>query len=485
METCFIRHDAGLRRCLGVLIVCAATVACGMKGPPLPPLLRVPASPDGVSVVRYDREVYISYTVPRTNVEGTGAATIDRIEVWAITLEEALGSREAQSEALRNVATLVAREHVRIPPPLPEPDKPPPPPMPLEPGLDQGGVAVAREVLDQDALPAVPLPVVLTAAAAQAQTTPGQTAPTGPTSPSGQTTPSGQSPPPGATAPTGPTAPTGSPTMPVFDENVPMAAPTFVADDSKLPKRYYFVVGVTRGGRYGRTSGPIAIPLGPVTGATSAPTVTYDEKTTTIKWTPSPDAHVNPEAAGDLLPSRPLLPVAPPTTYEVFAVSRTPPTADAAPIAPAPLNPEPLTATELVVPAVRFGVERCFAVRPVDTVAGVAVRGPLSAPSCDTPRDTFPPAAPQQLAAIAGAANISLIWEPNAEPDLAGYIVLRGDVSSERLTPLTPSPIKETTFRDTNVQPGMRYVYAIVAVDNASPQNVSGQSARVEETARQ
>lgn len=450
--------------------MCAAAVACGMKGPPLPPLQRIPAAPGQVSAVRYDREVYINYVVPNTNVEGTGAATIDRIEVYAITLEESLGTRETQTEAVRKAATLVAREHVRIPPPPPEPDEPPPPPLPLEPGLDQGAAAVARDVLDEPALTPVPMPVVLTPSVSTAapSTTPPTTSAT-----TSSTTPA-------------PTATPESPVAtPVIDETVPAAAPTFVADDSAAPKRYYFVVGVTRGGTYGRTSPPIAVPLAPVTGTTSAPAIAYDEQTTTIKWTPAANARVVPQAVGDLLPSRPILPAAPPTKYDVFAVSRTPAAADAAPATPAALNPEPLATTELVVPGVRFGVERCFAVRPVDTVAGVAVRGPLSPPACDTPRDTFPPAAPQQLAAIAGAGNISLIWEPNAEPDLVGYIVLRGEASSDRLTPLTPSPIKETTFRDANVQPGTRYVYAIVAVDTASPQNVSAQSARVEETARQ
>ncbi|MCC7241646.1 MAG: hypothetical protein IT180_06950, partial [Acidobacteria bacterium] len=45
-------------------------------------------------------------------------------------------------------------------------------------------------------------------------------------------------------------------------------------------------------------------------------------------------------------------------------------------------------------------------------------------------------------------------------------------------------PIRETTYRDLSVTPGVRYTYAVVAVDNASPQNVSGQSNRVEETSR-
>ena len=41
-----------------------------------------------------------------------------------------------------------------------------------------------------------------------------------------------------------------------------------------------------------------------------------------------------------------------------------------------------------------------------------------------------------------------------------------------------------TSYRDESVQPGTRYVYAVVAVDRAVPQNVSPQSNRVEETAQ-
>lgn len=455
---------------LGLLIVCVAAAACGMKGPPLPPLQRVPAAPGAVAALRYDEDVFVSFLVPATNVEGVGAATIDKVEVYAITLDQVLGAREAQTEAVRRAATLIKTEHVRIPPPPPDPDKPAPPPTPLEPGLDQGGPAVAHERLDEAARNAVPMPVDLTTVrSTDAPPATGSSGATGSTGPSGPT------------GTTGSSGPAGS-VVPVTDETVPAPAPTFLAEDAAAPKRYYIVVGVTRGGQYGRAAIATAVPLSPTTSATSAPVITYDERSTTIRWTPAGDARVPEPPAGDLLPSRPLMPIAPPTRYDVFAVTRDAPATDATPVA---VNGEPVAATELVVPDVRFGVERCFVVRPVDTVSGVAVRGPVSTPACDTPRDTFAPAAPQQLAAIAGAGNISLIWEPNTEPDLAGYIVLRGDASGDRLTPLTPSPIRETTFRDTNVQPGTRYVYAIVAVDTAKPQNVSAQSARVEETARQ
>lgn len=441
------RALAGARRSLAGLVLlgaCAAAAACGAKGPPLPPLQKVPAAAGSVAAARFDRDVYISFVVPAANIEGPGVASLDRVEVYGITLARPLAAADAQTEAVRHAATLISRQHVRVPPPPTDPDKPLPRPLPVEPGLDQGGPGLAREPLTDDLRTAVQVSALAG--------------------------------PPSATA-----------AAPAAGEPIVAPAPSWGADDAAAPKRYYFVVGVTRTGRYGRASDPVAVPLSRVSSAPGAPTVAYDERGMKIDWTPAPDAHVPAAPATDVLPSRSLAPPAPPTRYDVFAVPReaAAPAPDAAPAAPAPLNDKPLEGTELLVPGIRFGAEQCFAVRPVDTIGTAIVRGPLSPITCETPRDTFPPAAPKSLAAVAGAGSISLIWEPNTESDLAGYVVLRGEAGAQTLTPITPTPIRETTYRDTTVRPGTRYVYAVVAVDDASPQNVSAQSARVEETARQ
>ena len=76
---------------------------------------------------------------------------------------------------------------------------------------------------------------------------------------------------------------------------------------------------------------------------------------------------------------------------------------------------------------------------------------------------------PYRLVAVADEGGISLIWEPNGEPDLAGYLVLRGEPSDATLQPLTPTPVTEARFRDTHVTAGKRYVYAVVAVDSRLP----------------
>jgi fibronectin type 3 domain-containing protein len=95
--------------------------------------------------------------------------------------------------------------------------------------------------------------------------------------------------------------------------------------------------------------------------------------------------------------------------------------------------------------------------------------------------DTFPPAPPKGLSAVSTAGAINLIWEANAEADLAGYHVLRAQLPDTRLIRVTSTPIQDASFLD-NVQPGARFVYAVTAVDKAG--NISEPSNRVEETAR-
>ena len=101
-----------------------------------------------------------------------------------------------------------------------------------------------------------------------------------------------------------------------------------------------------------------------------------------------------------------------------------------------------------------------------------------------TATDTFPPAAPKGLSVVAAPGTMSLSWDRNTELDLGGYLVLRGEAAGETLQPLTPAPVAGTSFEDKTVTAGVRYAYAIVAVDQAVPPNRSPQSARVEETAR-
>lgn len=151
-----------------------------------------------------------------------------------------------------------------------------------------------------------------------------------------------------------------------------------------------------------------------------------------------------------------------------------------------------------VVSTARMGETYTFVanrVRPV-TVAGhlLELRSEPTPPVTLTMQDTFPPRRPTGLATIPsvtreesktqdkpdgrfGRAFIDLSWEPNTEPDLAGYVVYRqlarpnGDPQGlpARLTPL---PISTLAYRDMAVKPAQSYIYSVTAVDasgNESP----------------
>jgi hypothetical protein len=152
--------------------------------------------------------------------------------------------------------------------------------------------------------------------------------------------------------------------------------------------------------------------------------------------------------------------------------------------APTPLNPSPLAETTFSKSGADAGKEQCFIVRSVATIGTIAIESDPSEPICVTPRDTFPPDAPKGLAAVSGAGVINLIWDANTDADLGGYLVLRGEAPGDTLQPLTPQPIRETRYADRSVKPGVAYVYAVVAVDRASPPNQSAPSNKVQETAR-
>jgi hypothetical protein len=111
-------------------------------------------------------------------------------------------------------------------------------------------------------------------------------------------------------------------------------------------------------------------------------------------------------------------------------------------------------------------------------------------------RDVYPPAAPTGLAVVpisaalnGGAPEADLSWSANTEPDVTQYYVYRREIGgqaaansvSRQIAPVNPSEsIVAPAFRDVHVQPGQRYGYFVVAVDNAG--NKSKPSTEVEVT---
>jgi hypothetical protein len=414
-----------------------------------------------VTPQRVGDDVYVSFAVPATNLDGQKPADIGSIEVYAVTAD-----RAPATEKQRDLATLIATLPVRpILPDLPvSSNGTPPPPIPLPPGVDQGAAVAVMETLTAEVRVPIEMPVEKPVTKVEQ-----------------------------------------------VSEATELFGPLVAPPPSVLPHRHYFVVAISPRGRKSPPSAPVSAPLEQGSWAPGAPVITNTATETKISWPPSPDARsatillpptVKPVPGANATPGnvtpRVPTPLAPlvakslgfntqATTYNLYEVSKAPATT-ADPFAiklPAPLTPAPVADTEYVLKGAAFGAERCFEVRPVDQIFGATVIGPASPRTCFTAKDSFPPAAPKSLAAIAGSGVISLIWDANTESDLAGYIVLRGEAPGDTLQPITTEPVNVTSYRDETVRVGTRYVYAVIAVDRAVPPNVSPQSNRAEETARQ
>lgn len=417
-------------------------VACGKKGPPLAPLVRAPAQVAELTAVRSGDAVHLTILVPSANVGGDTPADIGGLEVYAVTAERepVIGEREP-GPPWTLVHRLAVRRPVPTPPPVPA-GTPPPPPLPLEPGVDQGQRITLREVLTPETLSPVGTPEA----------------------PSGEALPTDES---------------------VLDRptlSLPLVAPAF----DRSARRFYVARASTRRGRPGRWSEIRAVPTASPLAAPAVAVPTYDAAAVVLAWTPPPGAQVAPPPPVEgSLPSRPFGEAAPLTTYNVYAAAAEPAPDALGLVTPAAaLNPAPLETATFAVDGVAFGEERCYVVRSLTTIGGATLESPASTPVCVTPLDTFPPPAPTALEAVGGAGVISLIWESVEAADLAGYLVFRGDEGGETATLLTPSPIRDSSFEDRGVTPGVRYSYIVVAVDSATPPNRSAPSNRAEETAR-
>jgi hypothetical protein len=164
-----------------------------------------------------------------------------------------------------------------------------------------------------------------------------------------------------------------------------------------------------------------------------------------------------------------------------------------------PLAPpaEPLTLNLLVEPdggvaldnQIRFGQGYQYQAQRVSRIAAdgktVEFDGEFSAPIRVTAQDIFPPSVPTGLAAVAtGAtaadpASIDLSWQPDTDPDLAGYRVYRREGAEWRRIS-GDQPVVGPAFHDVGVRPGQAYVYAVTALDTRG--NESARSAEASDT---
>jgi len=119
-----------------------------------------------------------------------------------------------------------------------------------------------------------------------------------------------------------------------------------------------------------------------------------------------------------------------------------------------------------------FGKTYVYVVRSVALTPEGPVESDDSAQAIVTPRDTFPPAPPQNVVAVVTtpsgeSPSVDLSWSINLENDLAGYRVYRSDTEDARGRLLTTDLLPAPAYRDMSVQQGHPYWYSVTAVDRA------------------
>jgi hypothetical protein len=253
--------------------------------------------------------------------------------------------------------------------------------------------------------------------------------------------------------------------IPAVPEPAPASPKAGDASTGSGPQRFYMAYAFSSRDRPSAAGAVAAVPLAPAPDPPGEVAVTYTPEVLTVSWSGSGGA----------------------TSYNVYRADAPPPGEAGAPSGaapPAPVNAEPVRA--LAFPdEVLFGAGRCYTVRAVTAAGAALVEGEASVPACVTPVDTFAPAPPADVAAVArDDGTIELRWTANTEADLAGYLVLRGTAGDATLLPITDTPIAEARYIDRDVRPGVRYVYAVVAVDSRMPPNRSPESSRDEAAAR-
>lgn len=135
-------------------------------------------------------------------------------------------------------------------------------------------------------------------------------------------------------------------------------------------------------------------------------------------------------------------------------------------VPPTPLNKEPLSVEQYLDSDVEQGETYGYVVRVV-LAEGRPFREGRSAPRAQVVAvDRYAPAAPERLVIVQEGRAVRLFWDPNREPDLAGYRVYRS-VESGSWERIGPDPLEQASYLDTEVEFERRIRYRVSAVDRA------------------
>jgi len=145
-----------------------------------------------------------------------------------------------------------------------------------------------------------------------------------------------------------------------------------------------------------------------------------------------------------------------------------------------PLNSVPIPEKRYLDGVLENGKQYEYEVRAVRNFRGTLIEGLSSAVASGIPEKRTPPSPPTGLVAAAQKDGIALRWDPNPEPDIAGYNLFRRDRGENEFTKINPQLITENYFLDREADPKKSYLYRLTAVDTSPTRNESEFSQEVE-----
>src|SRR5690349_1430200 len=107
-----------VRLVVGLFGMLWLTTACGKKGDPLPPLVRVPTAPQQLTAARQGGRVTLRFVVPSANIDNSTPGDVARVEVFALN-----GVAVLTADDVVRRGTLVGS--VKVNPPPDEDEEPP------------------------------------------------------------------------------------------------------------------------------------------------------------------------------------------------------------------------------------------------------------------------------------------------------------------------------------------------------------------------
>ena len=129
---------------------------------------------------------------------------------------------------------------------------------------------------------------------------------------------------------------------------------------------------------------------------------------------------------------------------------------------------------------IKFGTTYKYSIRSVVQYSGRDLESSDSNLALITPRDIFPPSAPQGLVVVfvpklgETPAHLELSWAINSETDIAGYNVYRSEQDGALGTRLNSELLLTPAFRDMSAVAGRQYFYTITAVGRSGNESSPG-----------